>query len=47
MIERGHANPSWGAAVDIAEALDVLIADLAKRSEKQLRLDLPCGSTQD
>lgn len=34
MIERGHANPSWGAVVDIAEALEVSIAELAKRSER-------------
>lgn len=34
MIERGHANPSWGAVVAIAEALEVSIAELAKRSEK-------------
>lgn len=34
MIERGHANPSWGAVVDIAVALEVSIAELAKRSEK-------------
>jgi transcriptional regulator with XRE-family HTH domain len=34
MIERGHANPSWGAAVAIAEALDVSIAGLAKLSER-------------
>jgi transcriptional regulator with XRE-family HTH domain len=35
MIERGHANPSWGAVADIAEALDVAIAELAKLAEKQ------------
>jgi len=34
MIERGHANPSWGAVVDISRALDTSIAELAKRSEK-------------
>ena len=34
MIERGHANPSWGAVADIAEALEVSISELAKRSEK-------------
>jgi transcriptional regulator with XRE-family HTH domain len=33
MIERGHANPSWGAAVAIAKALSVSIAELARRSE--------------
>ena len=32
-IERGHANPSWGAVVAIAEALDVPMATLAKRWE--------------
>lgn len=35
MIERGHANPSWGAAVDIAEALDVSISELAQLSERK------------
>jgi transcriptional regulator with XRE-family HTH domain len=34
MIERGHANPSWGAVVDIAQALSVSIAELAKLSEQ-------------
>jgi transcriptional regulator with XRE-family HTH domain len=34
MIERGHANPSWGAAEDIAQALDVSIAELARLSER-------------
>lgn len=33
-IERGLANPSWGAVLAIAEALNVSIAELAKRSEK-------------
>jgi transcriptional regulator with XRE-family HTH domain len=32
-IERGHANPSWGAVVAIAGALDVSMVDLAKRWE--------------
>lgn len=35
MIERGHANPSWGAVVDIAEALNVSIAELARLTEKR------------
>jgi transcriptional regulator with XRE-family HTH domain len=34
MIERGHANPSWGAVEDIAQALDVSIAELARLSER-------------
>lgn len=33
MIERGNANPSWGAVVAIAEALKVKMADLARRAE--------------
>jgi len=33
-IERGHANPSWGAVVAIAEALGVSISALAKATEK-------------
>lgn len=33
-IERGHANPSWGAVVAIAEALDVSISSLAKSAER-------------
>ena len=32
-IERGRGNPSWGAVVAIAEALDVSMATLAKRWE--------------
>jgi transcriptional regulator with XRE-family HTH domain len=32
-IERGHANPSWGAVVAIAEALDIPFSQLAKRYE--------------
>jgi transcriptional regulator with XRE-family HTH domain len=32
-IERGHANPSWGAVVAIAEALDISFSQLAKRYE--------------
>jgi len=34
MIERGHANPSWGAVVAVSDALGVSIAELAKSSEK-------------
>jgi DNA-binding XRE family transcriptional regulator len=33
MIERGHANPSWGAVVGLANALGVTVAELAQRSE--------------
>ena len=32
-IERGHANPSWGAVVAIVEALGASMATLAKRWE--------------
>lgn len=32
-IERGHANPSWGAVVAITEALDVSMLTLVKRWE--------------
>lgn len=34
MIERGHANPSWGAVRAIATALDLSISELARLSEK-------------
>ncbi|HEY1855296.1 MAG TPA: helix-turn-helix transcriptional regulator [Solirubrobacterales bacterium] len=34
LIERGHANPTWATARDIAAALGVSIAELAKLSEK-------------
>jgi transcriptional regulator with XRE-family HTH domain len=34
MIERGLANPSWGAVLDIAGALSISIAEMAKLSEK-------------
>jgi XRE family transcriptional regulator, regulator of sulfur utilization len=33
-IERGHANPTWATARDLAAALGVSIAELAKLSEK-------------
>jgi transcriptional regulator with XRE-family HTH domain len=33
MIERGHANPSWGAVAEIAQALGVTMAELAKLAE--------------
>jgi transcriptional regulator with XRE-family HTH domain len=33
-IERGRTNPTWGTVSAIAEALDVTIGKLAKRSEK-------------
>lgn len=35
MIERGHANPSWGAVTDIAAALGVTVVEVAKRTEAQ------------
>ena len=34
LIERGHANPTWATARDLAAALDVSITELAKLSEK-------------
>lgn len=34
-IERGYANPSWGAVMAIADALDVSIVDIARRVEKR------------
>jgi transcriptional regulator with XRE-family HTH domain len=33
-IETGNANPTWATVGDIAHALNVSIADLAKLSEK-------------
>lgn len=36
MIERGHANPSWGAARALARALNVSMTDLAKLADKFL-----------
>lgn len=33
-IEAGHANPTWATVRDIAAALGVSVADLAKRAEK-------------
>jgi XRE family transcriptional regulator, regulator of sulfur utilization len=33
-LETGNANPTWATVGDIARALGVSIADLAKRSEK-------------
>jgi transcriptional regulator with XRE-family HTH domain len=32
-LETGNANPTWATVGDIARALGVSIADLAKRSE--------------
>jgi len=34
LIERGHANPTWATVDDIAKALSVSLAELAKLSEK-------------
>lgn len=34
MIERGLANPSWGAVRAIAKALSVSVADLAKLADR-------------
>jgi transcriptional regulator with XRE-family HTH domain len=33
-LETGNANPTWATVGDIARALGVSIAELAKRSEK-------------
>lgn len=33
-IERGQANPSWGAVEAIAEALDVSVVEVAQLSVK-------------
>jgi transcriptional regulator with XRE-family HTH domain len=33
-IETGNANPTWATVDDIADALNVSIADLAKLAEK-------------
>lgn len=33
-IERGLSNPTWGTVKGIAAALDVSLAELAKRAEK-------------
>jgi len=34
MIERGLANPSWGAVKAIAKALGIPVADLAKLADR-------------
>lgn len=34
MIERGLANPSWGAVKAIGKALDVSVAELAKIADR-------------
>jgi transcriptional regulator with XRE-family HTH domain len=34
LIERGHANPTWATVRDIAAALGVSVAELAKLSER-------------
>ena len=36
MIERGYANPSWGAVRALADALNVSMTDLAKLADKFL-----------
>lgn len=33
-IERGHSNPTWATVTAIATALDLTVAGLAKRAEK-------------
>ncbi|HET7455582.1 MAG TPA: helix-turn-helix transcriptional regulator [Solirubrobacterales bacterium] len=33
-IERGHANPSWGAVVAIAEALGVSMGEIGTLADK-------------
>jgi len=34
-IERGHANPSWGAVAAIASALGLSVVEIAKSAERQ------------
>jgi transcriptional regulator with XRE-family HTH domain len=34
LIERGQSNPTWATVGDIASALGVSVAELAKRAEK-------------
>jgi len=34
MIERGRSNPTWATVRDIADALGVSMADLAKLADK-------------
>lgn len=34
MIERGYANPSWGAVTAIADALGVSMVEMAKAAAK-------------
>lgn len=34
LIERGHANPTWATVRDLAAALGVSVADLAKAAER-------------
>jgi transcriptional regulator with XRE-family HTH domain len=36
-IERGHANPSWGAVVAIADALGSSMAEVGKIADKYRR----------
>lgn len=36
-IERGNSNPTWGTVKDIAQALGVSVAELARLTEKQDR----------
>lgn len=33
LIERGQSNPTWATLTDIADALEVPIAELARQSE--------------
>ena len=34
LIERGQSNPTWATVEDIASALEVSMAELAKRADK-------------
>ncbi len=34
LIERGHANPTWGTVKSIAEALDVSMGELGRLADK-------------
>ncbi len=37
LIERGHANPTWGTVKGIAAALSVSIGDLGRLADRQER----------
>jgi len=39
LIERGHANPTWATARDIADALGVSMGELATLADKFLKAE--------